>query len=158
MSCTTYNDSYDRVQVLRNYQAGEVVGTALGHTVMSAIEQYKAHKRMKQAKDDLWNQAVQDAIAKEEVICEKQGDENVADCRTEIFNFNQFIHRHKKDFIVDKKNLGLLADALEHTPVEDGTALTSEQTYELAFKNIDKRKLDKRVYLDDGTGPDRTDW
>ena len=45
LSCTTYGQSVDRVLPQRNYEAGQVLGTALGNAISSAIESYRSHKR-----------------------------------------------------------------------------------------------------------------
>ena len=157
LSCTTYADDYSRVQVLKNYEAGQVIGTALGEAVMGAIEQYRANKRRRQTKDDEWNQIVQNAISTEELACEKEPDSPVLGCRSCTFSFNQFIHRHKKDFVVDGKNLGMLADVLDKTPHDDPTGATcTEHDFEIAFQSLDKRQLDKKVYV--GEGADRQSW
>ncbi len=70
LSCTTYGDNPNQVQVLRNYEAGQVIGTALGDAIVTAIQQYRENKRARQAKQDEWNQFVQDTLAKEELACE----------------------------------------------------------------------------------------
>jgi hypothetical protein len=159
LSCTTYDDNADRARVLRNYEAGQVVGTALGNAIAEAIQEYRANKRAKQAKQDQWNQFVQDTLAKTELSCETnpEHDPPVAVCRTGIFALNQFFHRNQKDFVVDGTNMKMLADALEKTaPADD--AMWSEQTYEVAFQSIDKKQLDKKIYLGAGHDKNREVW
>jgi len=154
LSCTTYDDDYSRVQIRRNYEIGQVIGTALGDTIMDAIQQYKEHKRIEKDRKDEWNQFVQDTLAKIELACEldpaKMGT-NALGCRTEIFTFNQFIHRHRRDFVPDGKNVEMLADALDKTAPNDQSTWTA-QTYEVAFRTLDKKQLDKKIYIDRGQG------
>jgi len=158
LSCTTYGDTYDRVQILQNYEAGQVIGTAVGNAVMAAVEEYKTNKRVRKEKQDEWNQFVQDTLATAELSCEadpaKEGA-TVVGCRTMIFTFNQFLHRHQKDFVPDGGNVNLLADALDKTAPADQSAWT-EQTYERAFQTVNKKQLDKKVYL--GLGSNKTAW
>lgn len=160
LTCTTYGDDYNRIQVLRNYEDGQVIGTALGTAVMDAIGEYQTHRRIQKAKRDEWNQFVQDTLAKEEVDCEadpaKQGT-TVVGCRTMTFTFNQFLHRHQSDFVPEGTNVNMLADALDKTaPPDQDQSTWTEQTYEIAFRTLDKKKLDKKVYL--GLGSNRTAW
>jgi hypothetical protein len=155
LSCTTYDDDYDRVRIRQNYEAGQVIGTALGNTVSAAIAEYKAKKRIKQAKKEFWDQFVQDTIATQELKCETDPNEIVVVCRTVVFTLNQFLHRHQNDFVPDQRNVGILADALDKTAPDDGSTWT-EETYEVAFRTIDKKQLDKKVYV--GAGNDRKEW
>jgi hypothetical protein len=150
LSCTTYNnDNYSRVQIQRNYEAGQVIGTALGNVIIAAIE---AHKAKRQARQE-WNQFVQDGIATVELACETNpsmsGPSGAVGCRTFIFALNQFIHKHQKDFVVDKRNVDLLADAFDRMPEQqlppnDDLSLVTEQMIEIAFQGIDKKQLDKK--------------
>ena len=148
LSCTTYDDDYSRVQTRQNYEAGQVIGTALGNIIAAAIAEYRAHKRLQQTKQDEWNQFVQDTLSTTELRCEAdpKHDPTVLGCRTMIFAFNQFIQRHPKDFVPDGKNVDMLADALEKTAPDDQSTWT-ELTYEKAFQTIDKKQLDKKIYL-----------
>ncbi|MGO8813455.1 MAG: hypothetical protein ACLQVG_02145 [Terriglobia bacterium] len=148
LTCTTYNnDNYNRVQIERNYEAGEVIGTALGNVITAAIQ---AHNARKQARQE-WDQFVQDILAKTELQCET--DPNIHDesgavgCRTFMFAFNQFVHKHRKDFVVDARNVSLLSDAIDKIPDEQLPAsfsLVTEQTVEIAFEYVDKKQLDKK--------------
>lgn len=179
LSCTTFddNDNYSQVQIRQNYEAGQAIGTALGNSIAAAIEEYKAQKRMRQAKQDEWNQFVQDELAKGELSCETDPavvqdlpDFNVriVGCRTMLFVFNQFLHRHQRDFVPDQRNVKILEDALDKmidktapaddTPVTEQLVETylTEQLLETAFKTIDKKQLDKKVYI--GEGNDRKAW
>jgi hypothetical protein len=157
LSCTTYDDDYSRVQIRQNYEAGQVIGTALGNAITAAIAEYKANKRLRQAKQDEWNQFLQDVIAKKELDCEAdpKHEMTVVGCRTWMFNFNQFLHKHQKDFVPDGRNVELLANALDRTAPAD-ESLWTEQTYETALQTIDKKLLDKKIYV--GHGSDRTAW
>lgn len=157
LSCTTYSNDYNRVQIRDNYEAGQVFGTALGNLVMGAIGRYRANKRTRQAKEREWNQFVQDTIASEELACETdpKHEVTVVGCRTMIFTFNQFLHRHEKDFVPDGTNVKMLADALDRTAPADQSTWT-EQSYEAAFETIDKKRLDKKIYL--GLDHDRRPW
>jgi hypothetical protein len=147
LSCTTYNnDNYSRVQIERNYDAGQVIGTDLGNLIVAAIEAHRARKHARQE----WNQFVQDTIAEKELACETNpsmsGPSGAVGCRTLFFAFNQFIHRHQKDFAVDKRNLDLLADAFDRIPEQQAPydlSLVTEQLIEMAFQKVDKRQLDR---------------
>jgi len=112
----------------------------------------KQAKRARQAKQQQWDQFVQDTIAAQELACETDPKHElpVLACRTEIFSFNQFLHKHRKDFVPDGNNVALLSDALERTAPEDQRTWT-EETYDIAFQTIEKKKLDKKVYIGDGT-------
>ena len=70
LSCTTYGDRYDKVQILRNYEAGQVVGTAVGNVMAAAIERYRENKRIRRTKEEEWNQFIQDTISTIELGCE----------------------------------------------------------------------------------------
>lgn len=148
LSCTTYDDNYSRVQIRQNFESGQVVGTALGNVIVAAINEYKANKRLRQAKQDEWSQFVQDTLASIELNCEADPKHEVAPvvCRTSMFAFNQFIHRHQKDFVADGKNVEMLANALDKTAPADQSSWT-EQTFETAFQSVDKKQLDKKIYL-----------
>jgi hypothetical protein len=179
LSCTTFddNDDYNRVQIRNNYEAGQAIGTALGNAIVAAIEEYKAQKRMRQAKRDEWNQFIQDGVATAELSCEaapevikSAPDLNVVrvGCRKLAFVFNQFLHKHQRDFAADERNLRLLDDALgktidktappEGAPITDRLVDTylTESLLEKAFQTIDKKQLDKKVYV--GEGKDRKVW
>jgi hypothetical protein len=145
LSCTTYNnDNYSRVQIQHNYEAGQVIGSALGNAIMAAIEKHQAKK---QARQD-WDQQVQDAIATVELACETDpsmsGPGGAVGCRTFAFAFNSFIHKHHKDFLPTKKNVDLLADASSKTPgIPEDLSLLTEQMIETVFQSVDKKQLDK---------------
>ena len=160
LSCTTYDDSYSQVRIRQNYEVGQAIGTALGNAIVAAINEYKTNKRLRQAKQDEWNQFVQDTLATTELACEVDPTKydatgTVIDCRTDFFNFNQFLHRHQRDFVPDGKNVELLANALEKTAPADHPSAT-EQDYETAFQTIDKKHLDKKIYI--GHDKDRKVW
>jgi hypothetical protein len=149
LSCTTYsNDNYDQVRIQRDYQAGQVMGTALGNVVIAAIE---AHRAKKQAREE-WDQYIQDKFAEVDLGCETDphliaasGPSGAVGCRTVVFALNQFVHKHRKDFVADGWNINLLADAagkLEGVP-DDLTKVT-EQMIERAFQGVDKKQLDKK--------------
>lgn len=158
LTCTTYSDDYNKVKILQNYETGQVIGTALGTAIMSAIEQYRMHKRIRNERDAEWNQFVQDTLAKTELDCELNAakeETTVVGCRTMIFTFNEFLQRHQKDFVPDGWNVNLLADALDKTAPSDQSTWT-EQTYENAFQTLNKKQLDRKVRL--GLGKDRPTW
>lgn len=158
LSCTTYDDNYSRVQVQQNYEAGQVMGTAIGNVIVAAIAEYRSNKRIRQTKQDEWNQFVQDTLSKTQLACEadpKRQNTTVVGCRTMIFTFNQFLRRHQADFVPDGKNVELLANALDKTAPDDQSTWT-EHTYEVAFETIDRRKLDKKIYL--GLDGNRSVW
>jgi hypothetical protein len=158
LSCTTFDDSYSQARIRQNYEAGQVIGTALGNAIAAAINEYKTNKRRRQEKQDQWNQFVQDTLAKVELDCEADPKHEITpvSCRTEFFAFNQFIHRHQKDFVPDGRNVEMLADALVKTaPADEGS--WTEETFEAAFQTIDKKQLDKKAYLG-LTGKDRNAW
>jgi hypothetical protein len=149
LSCTTYDDDYSRIQIRQDYEAGQVIGTALGDIIAAAIADYRAHKRLQQTKQDAWNQFVQDTLSANELECEADpGKQNttVLGCRTMIFTFNQFLQRHKKDFVPDGKNVEMMANALDKAAPADQSTWT-ELTYEQAFQTVDKKQLDKKIYL-----------
>ncbi len=148
LSCTTYSDdNYDQVRIQRDYQVGQVIGTALGNAVTAAIEAHQAKKRARQE----WDQYVQDKFAEVDLGCETNarlieasGPSGAVGCRTVVFALNQFVHKHRKDFVADSWNIHLLADAagnLEGAP-SDLTKVT-EQMIERAFQGVDKKQLDK---------------
>lgn len=160
LTCTTYDDNYTRVQIQKNYEAGQVIGTALGNAIVAAIEEYKTNKRVRQAKQDEWNQFVQDTIATHELTCEADPNHystTTVGCRTMAFTFNQFLHRHQRDFVPDGRNVELLANALDKTAPADQSSWT-EQTYETAFQTIDKKQLDKKIYLGGLDGNKKAAW
>jgi NADPH:quinone reductase-like Zn-dependent oxidoreductase len=99
-----------------------------------------------------------DGLARDELKCEadalKTGG-SVVDCRTWTFTFNQFLRRHQKDFVLDWKNMLMMADAAEKL---GDNAPISEESLETAFRMIDKKKLDKKVYLDRGDTGNRQEW
>lgn len=178
LSCTTFddNENYNQVQIRQNYEAGQAIGTALGNAVGAAIEEYKAQKRLRQAKQDEWNQFIQDALATGDLSCETDPEviKNAPNlnvvrvgCRIMLFIFNQFLHKHQKDFVPDQRNLKMLENAFDKIDIPAGdtdapiterlveTYLT-ESLLEAAFKTIDKKQLDKKVYV--GEGNDRRAW
>jgi hypothetical protein len=150
--------------VLQNYEAGRVIGTALGYAVVAAVEACRANKRAKQAKQDVWEQFLQDTLAKSQLSCESEETEEVrTNCRRSNVALNQFLHHHSKDFVADGQNLNVLADAM--VKFDDSRGITgsaeyaaygSEQAYEVVFQTIDKKKLDKKIYI--GTGNNRRVW
>ena len=113
--------------------------------IIAAIEKHRAKK---QARQD-WDQQVQDAIATVELACETNPNLSghpggAVGCRTVCFAFNSFIHKHHKDFLPDKRNMDLLADAADKTPgIPDDGSLFTEQTIETVFQSVDKKQLDK---------------
>jgi hypothetical protein len=145
LSCTTYNnDNYSKVQIERNYEAGEVLGTALGKIITAAIKKHRANEEARQE----WEQFVQDKIAIAELACETDpnmgGAYGAVGCRTAFFAFNSFLHKHRKDFLVDARNLGLLRDATAKMPgLPDDLSLITEQMIENVFQSMDKKQLDK---------------
>jgi hypothetical protein len=147
LSCTTYGNETTRVQMQRDYAAGQVIGTAVGYAILAAIDEYKAHKRLQEAKKDDWNQFVQDTLSTVQLSCETDPSHEMPPtaCRTAIHLFNQFIQLHQKDFVPDGRNVKLLASALANTP-NDESAWT-EQTFETAFQTLDKKQLDKKPYF-----------
>jgi hypothetical protein len=157
LSCTTYSDNNNRTQIQQNYEAGQVIGTALGNAIVAAIHEYKTDKRIRQTKQDEWNQFVQDTLAKIELACEAdpKHEISVVGCRTIIFTFNQFLHIHQRDFVPDGKNVEMLANAIDKTATADESSWT-EQTYETAFQSLDKKQLDKKIYI--GHDKDRSVW
>jgi hypothetical protein len=144
LSCTTYNNDNDsRVQVEHNYETGQVIGSALGNLIAAAIQKHRAKK---QARQD-WDQVVQDAIASVELACETNpgmsGPGGAVGCRTACFAINSFIHKHRKDFLPNKRNMDLLGDAIEKTPgIPDDMSLTTEEMIERAFQSVDKKQMD----------------
>ena len=122
--------------------AGQVIGTAVGYAIIAAIDEYKAHKRIQQAKKNDWNQFVQDTLSTVQLSCEMDPKHEIPPtaCRKAIHLFNQFIQLHQKDFVPDGRNVKLLANALENVP--DDESVWSEQTFEKAFQTLDKKQLD----------------
>lgn len=145
LSCTTYDeDNYSRVRIQRNYEAGQVLGTALGNIIAAAIKKHQAEKKARQD----WEQYVQDKIAIAELACETDpsmgGAYGAVGCRTAFFAFNSFLHKHRKDFLLDTRNLDLLRDATAKMPgLPDDLSLITEQMIERVFQNMDKKQLDK---------------
>lgn len=145
LSCTTYNNDNDsRVLIQHNYEAGQVIGSALGSVIVAAIEK---HKAAKQARQDI-DQRVQDAIATVELACETNpsmsGSGGAVGCRTVCFALNSFIHKHRKDFLPNQRNIYLLADAVDKTPgIPEDTSLITEQMIEKVFQSVDKKQLDR---------------
>ena len=145
LSCTTYdNDNYSRVRIERNYEAGQVIGTALGNVVVAAIKQHTERKKARQQ----WEQYVQDKIAVAELACETDpdmgGTYGAVGCRTAFFAFNSFLHKHRKDFPLTTRNLDLLRDATAKMPgLPDDLTLITEQMIEKVFQTMDKKQLDR---------------
>ena len=145
LTCTTYNNDDRHVQVQRNYETGQVIGTALGNVIAAAIEKHNAKK---QARQDL-DQRVQDAIASVELACETNpsmgGSSGAVGCRTTCFALSSFIHKHRKDFLPNQRNVGLLVEAIDRTPEIEipDPSLVTEQTFEMVFQRVDKKLLDK---------------
>jgi hypothetical protein len=161
LSCTTYGDSYSQVQIRQNYEAGQIVGTALGNLIFTAIQEYKDHRRAKQAKRAAWDQFVQDTLGTVQLSCEAdpKHDLSVQECRSTILTLNQFLYIHYKDFVPDARNIAMLGDALaalgRTTPVADQQDF-SEEWVEKAYRTIDKGQLDKKIYL--GLDANRNVW
>jgi hypothetical protein len=149
LSCTTYSNTndYSRVQVQQNYEAGKAIGTALGNLISAAIEQHRANKQLLRDRQDQWNQWVQDMISSKEIDCEANPSESnlktPEDCRRSIYVLNQFLHRHRKDFVFDGNNFGLLLARMD----ESTTMTWTEEIWETAFAAVDKHDLDKHCYL-----------
>jgi hypothetical protein len=149
LTCTTYrnnNDDHSQAQVERNYEVGQIAGSAIGDSILAAIERHSKNKQARQQ----WDQFVQDNLAKMELTCETNPDMNEyggpVGCRTFTFALNQFIHKHRKNFIASKRNLLLLADGLDKVTLPSGDLrFTTEQMFETAFQNIDKKQLSKEL-------------
>jgi len=145
LTCTTYNsDNYSRVRVERNYEAGEVIGTALGNIIAAAI---KRHNERKQAREE-WEQYVQDRVGAVELACETDpsmgGTYGAVGCRTAFFAVSSFLHKHRKDFRPTVRNLRLLADAAATAAgAPEDLSLITEQMIETVFQTIDKKQLDR---------------
>jgi hypothetical protein len=145
LSCTTYdNDNYSRVRIERNYQAGQVVGTALGNVIVAAIKQHNKRKKERQE----WEQYIQDKIAEAELTCETEPNMGATygavGCRTVFFAFNSFLHKHRKDFPLTTRNLHVLRDAAANMPgLPDDLNLITEQMIENVFQTMDKQHLDR---------------
>jgi hypothetical protein len=95
------------------------------------------------------------------LVCETEPEKvglagvTVLECRKLAFFMIQFFHRHQKDFVPDPKNVGLLADAMDKIAPAD-ISLWTVETLEEVFRQVDKNKLDKKVYV--GEGKDRRPW
>ncbi|HXZ41541.1 MAG TPA: hypothetical protein VEG68_12440 [Terriglobales bacterium] len=146
LSCTTYNsDNTSRVRIERNYEAGQVVGTALGEVIAAAIKRHNERKKARQE----WDQYVQDKIAEAELTCETDpnmgGAYGPVGCRTAFFAVNSFLHKHRKDFRLTARNFHLLADVMASAPWGTSNDLSpiTEQTIEAVFKTMDKKQLDR---------------
>jgi hypothetical protein len=145
LSCITYNsDNYSRVRIERNYEAGQVVGTALGNIVAAAIRQHNKRKKERQE----WEQYVQDKITEAELTCETEPNMGATygavGCRTVFFAFNSFLHKHRRDFALTARNLTMLRDAAAAMPgLPDDLNLITEQMIENVFQTMDKRQLDR---------------
>jgi len=145
LSCTTYsNDNYNRVRIERNYEAGELVGTALGNIIAAAIRRHNERKRAQRE----WEQYVQDRIAAVELRCETDpdmgGKYGAVGCRTTFFAINSFLHKHRKDFPVTVRNLRMLGDAAAKMPdLPEDLSLITEQMIETVFQSMDKKQLDR---------------
>jgi hypothetical protein len=120
LSCTTFENvtNTSQITVQDNYQAGAIVGEAIGGVVMAAIEAYREHKEYKRAKQEAWHQRVQDRLAKAQLTCEMDpkhdmggGPGTIEECRVNILGVNLFLQRHEKDFVMDANNMTMLADA-----------------------------------------------
>jgi hypothetical protein len=145
LSCTTYdNDNYSRVRIEKNYEAGQLIGTALGKAIAEAIRQHNERKKQRQE----WEQYVQDKIAVAELACETDpnmgGAYSPVGCRTAFFAFNSFLHKHRKDFQLTTRNLNMLRDATANMPgLPDDLNLITEQMIEKVFQTMDKQQLDR---------------
>jgi hypothetical protein len=150
LTCTTFrNATYDNeiAQIQRNYEAGQLIGSAIGNVILAAIERHRENKEARQE----WDQFVQDTLGKVELACET--DPSMSEvggpvaCKTFMFVFNQFIHKHRRDFVVDQKNVNMLADAVDKLPdtvMPSSFTLLTEQVFETAFQRVDKKQLDKK--------------
>ncbi len=164
LSCTTYGhtNEYNQVQIQQNYAVGAAIGSAAGNLVVAAIEEYREHKRRKRAKQDAWNQYVQDALSAGELNCETEPthQNSPEECRTFIFAFDQFIHRHRRDFVLDYRNVEMMKDAMlrldKIESLQEQRNQSDEESIERAFAIVDKSQLDKKPYL--GIGTDRHVW
>jgi hypothetical protein len=140
--------------MLQNYEAGQMIGTALGNLIGDAIAAYREGKRQQKEKQGEWYQFVQDTLASVQLACEGEPghtQETVLACRREIFVFNEFLQRHTKDFAPDGKNVTLLADAIERLGIDESTM--TPDMLESAFRTIPKSELDKKPHLGiDGKG------
>ncbi len=143
LSCTTYNsNNTTQVQIQRNYEAGQVIGTYLGAVITKAIQEHEAKK---QARKD-WDQFIQDQFSQSELACETNPEMGgVVGCRTFYFAVNSFIHKHQKDFFPCKENFELFANAADKIlPANFTLQQTTEQTVEAMFQAVDKKQLRKR--------------
>ena len=143
LSCTTYDsDNSTRVRIQQNYEAGQLIGTALGDIVAKAIQQ---HREKKQARQN-WDQFVQDQFSQSELACETNPEMGGAvGCRTFYFALNSFIHKHQKDFFPCKENFDVFGDTADRIlPADFTLQQTTEQTVETLYQAIDKKQLKKR--------------
>lgn len=143
LSCTTYDsDNATRVRIRQDYEAGQIIGTALGDAIAKAIQEHKAKKR---ARKD-YDQFVQDQFSQSELACETNPEMGGAvGCRTFYFAVNSFIHKHQKDFFPCKENFDLFGDAADKIlPADFTLQQTTEQTVETLYQAIDKKLLKKR--------------
>ena len=127
------------MRIERNYEAGQVIGTALGNVVVAAIKQHTERKKARQQ----WEQYVQDKIAVAELACETDPGATPVGCRTAFFAFNSFIHKHRKDFPLTTRNLALLSDAAAKMKAGPDLNLITEQMIEEVFRTMDKKQLDR---------------
>jgi hypothetical protein len=133
------------VQIQRNYEAGQVIGTALGEIVIAAIQNLQAKKQARKNYD----QDVQDRLSHSELACETNPETGGATgCRTFFFALNSFIHKHRKDFFPCKENFELLGETAERIFPDPNQSFFeyqfTEQTIEAMFQATDKKQLRKR--------------
>jgi hypothetical protein len=152
LSCTTFGNvnDYSHVTVQQNYEAGSVIGAAIGGSVVAAIRDYREHKHIKQDKQDKWNQFVQNTLSTTGLACEtdpKHEGGSIEECREQTFGINQFVHRHQKDFVMDGYNMVLLYNALVSPNYHAALNETMEQAMERALLLVNKRQLDKKPYV-----------
>ena len=143
LTCTTYDsDNSTRVRIRQNYEAGQIIGTALGDIVATAILEHRAKKR---ARKD-WDQFVQDQFSQSELACEINPEMGGAvGCRTFYFALNSFIHKHRKDFFPCKENFDVFGDTADRVlPADFTLQQTTEQTIETLYQAVDKKQLKKR--------------
>jgi hypothetical protein len=114
---------------------------ALGDAIIAAIRENTAKK---QAKRD-YDQWLQDRMSQTELACERNPEMGGAvGCRTFYFAVNSFIRKHQKDFFPCQENFDLIADAADKTlPADFALEQTTEQTVEMLFQSIDKKRLKK---------------
>jgi hypothetical protein len=120
-----------------------VIGTALGYAISAAIDAYREHKKLKQAKAEAWRQQLQDGLAGMALKCETEETppDDRPGCRSDVFVLSQFFQRHCHEFVFDGHNLILVFKNLPSLGDWDSEKL------EKAFQAIDKRKVDKKPYL-----------